>query len=102
MVTEYLLKTVISCFVCTMQENQFLLFLNHLRLPYSIPKSFALLLNIHSARHTFGTMMLTLGADLFTTSKLMGHTNIQTTEIYAKIVDKKKEEAINLIDGMFK
>lgn len=53
-------------------------------------------------RHTFGTMMLTLGADLFTTSKLMGHTNIQTTEIYAKIVDKKKEEAINLIDGMFK
>ena len=51
--------------------------------------------------HTFGTMMLTLGADLFTTSKLMGHSNIQTTEIYAKIVDKKKEEAINLIDGMF-
>ena len=45
-------------------------------------------------------MMLTLGADLFTTSKLMGHSNIQTTEIYAKIVDKKKE-AINLIDGMF-
>jgi integrase len=39
---------------------------------------------------------------LFTSSKLMGHTNIQTTEIYAKIVDKKKEEAINLIDGMFK
>ena len=56
----------------------------------------------HCSRHTFGTMMLTLGADLFTTSKLMGHTNIQTTEIYAKIVDKKKEEAINLIDGMFK
>ena len=39
---------------------------------------------------------------MFTTSKLMGHTNVQTTEIYAKIVDKKKEEAINLIDGMFK
>ena len=46
--------------------------------------------------------MLTLGADLFTTSKLMGHTNIKTTEIYAKIVDKKKAAAINLIDGMFK
>ena len=85
-----------------MRENRFLLFLNYLRLPYSIPKSFALLLAFHCSRHTFGTMMLTLGADLFTTSKLMGHTNIQTTEIYAKIVDKKKEEAINLIDGMFK
>ena len=47
-------------------------------------------------------MMLTLGADIYTTSKLMGHTNIKTTEIYAKIVDKKKEEAINLIDGFFK
>ena len=58
-------------------------------------------ISFHSSRHTFGTMMLTLGADLFTTSKLMGHSNIQTTEIYAKIVDKKKEEAINLIDGMF-
>ena len=64
---------------------------------------FTAFLNItYLARHTFGTMMLTLGADLFTTSKLMGHSNIQTTEIYAKIVDKKKEEAINLIDGMFK
>ena len=46
LVTELLPITVISCVVCTMQENQFLLFLNHLRLPYSIPKSFALLLNI--------------------------------------------------------
>ena len=47
-------------------------------------------------------MMLTLGADLYTTSKLMGHTNVQTTEIYAKIVDKKKAAAVSLIDGMFK
>ena len=59
-------------------------------------------ISFHCSRHTFGTMMLTLGADLYTTSKLMGHSNIQTTEIYAKIVDKKKEQAINLIDGMFK
>lgn len=59
-------------------------------------------ISFHCSRHTFGTMMLTLGADLFTTSKLMGHSNIHTTEIYAKIVDKKKEQAINLIDGMFK
>ena len=35
-----------------MQENQFLLFPNHLRLPYSIPKSFALLLSFHCLRHT--------------------------------------------------
>lgn len=59
-------------------------------------------ISFHCSRHTFGTMMLTLGADIYTTSKLMGHTNIRTTEIYAKIVDRKKAEAINLIDNMFK
>jgi site-specific recombinase XerD len=46
-------------------------------------------------------MMLTLGADLFTTSKLMGHTNVQTTAIYAKIVDQKKVETVNLVDSFF-
>lgn len=55
----------------------------------------------HTARHTFGTMMITLGADLYTTSKLMGHSRTTTTEIYAKIVDKKKDEAMGLIDKFF-
>lgn len=55
----------------------------------------------HVSRHTFGTMMLTAGADLYTTSKLMGHTDIAVTQIYAKIVDKKKEEAVNLLDNLF-
>ena len=55
----------------------------------------------HTSRHTFATMMLTLGADLYTTSKLLGHTNVQTTQIYAKIVDENKVAAINLIDKAF-
>ena len=55
----------------------------------------------HTARHTFATMMLTLGADLYTTSKLLGHTNMKTTQIYAKIVDKKKDEAVNLVNDIF-
>lgn len=55
----------------------------------------------HVSRHTFATMMLTLGADLYTTSKLLGHTQVKTTTIYAKIVDKKKDEAVNLVNNVF-
>ena len=57
-------------------------------------------ISFHVRRHTHATMMLTLGADLYTVSKLLGHKNIATTQIYAKIVDKKKEEAIGLIPNL--
>ncbi len=55
----------------------------------------------HTSRHSFATMMLTLGADLYVTSKLLGHSNVKTTQIYAKIVDSKKIEAVNLVDNVF-
>lgn len=54
----------------------------------------------HTSRHTFGTMM-TVGADLYTTCKLMGHADVRTTQIYAKIVDSKKIEAVGMVDKMF-
>lgn len=54
-------------------------------------------LTFHSARHTFATMMLTLDTDLYTTSKLLGHTDVKTTQVYAKIIDKKKQEAVTKI-----
>ena len=55
----------------------------------------------HCARHTFATLMLTLGADLYTTSKLLGHSDIKVTQIYAAIIDKKKQDAVNLTSGLF-
>lgn len=55
----------------------------------------------HVSRHTFATLELTMGADLYTTSKLLGHKNINTTTIYAKIVNRKKEEAVSLLDSAF-
>lgn len=55
----------------------------------------------HVSRHTFATMELTMGADLYTTSKLLGHTEVRTTQIYAKIINKKKDEAVSLLDSAF-
>lgn len=55
----------------------------------------------HTSRHTFAVMMLTLGTDIYTVSKLLGHTDIKTTQIYADIVDSKKNEAISKIDEAF-
>ena len=54
----------------------------------------------HTSRHTLGTMM-TVGADLYTTCKLMGHADVRTTQIYAKIVDSKKIEAVDMVDKLF-
>lgn len=52
-------------------------------------------LTFHSARHTFATMSLNSGIDIYTVSKMLGHKSIKNTEIYAKIVNKTVEEAIN-------
>ncbi len=55
----------------------------------------------HCSRHTAATLLLTLGADLYTVSKILGHSSIKMTEVYAKIVDKKKVETVNLVNNMF-
>ena len=54
-------------------------------------------ITFHSGRHTFAVLMLDLGADIYTVQKLLGHREIRTTEIYAKLLDKKKQAAVLLI-----
>jgi integrase len=54
-------------------------------------------ISFHCARHTFATLGLTCGVDLYTMSKLLGHRDIASTQIYAKIIDKKKLEAVAML-----
>jgi integrase len=57
-------------------------------------------ITFHSARHTFCTMLISKNVDIYTVSKLVGHKNITTTQIYSKVIDQKKIEAINVLDNL--
>lgn len=54
-------------------------------------------ITFHSARHTNAVLLLDNGADIYTVQKRLGHKELRTTEIYAKILDKKLKEAANII-----
>lgn len=54
-------------------------------------------ISFHCARHTYATLQLTAGTDIYTVSKLLGHRELKTTQIYAKVIDEKKKEAANKI-----
>lgn len=58
-------------------------------------------ISFHVARHTFATLALTAGVDIYTTSQLLGHANIRHTQRYAQIINSKKDHAISLLDDAF-
>jgi len=54
-------------------------------------------ITFHCFRHTYATLQLSMGTDIYTVSKMLGHRELKTTQVYAKVVDKAKREAANKI-----
>jgi integrase len=54
-------------------------------------------ITFHNFRHTFATLQLSLGTDIYTVSKMLGHRELKTTQVYAKIVDASKRAAADKI-----
>lgn len=52
-------------------------------------------ISFHSSRHTFATLLITSGVNIYTVSKLLGHKDIESTLVYAKVINEEKEKAIN-------
>lgn len=71
------------------QNNEKPLISNWLRFVVTCLLTAALWVLFHFGRHTFATYLLTKGVSIESVSKMLGHTNIKTTQIYARILDTK-------------
>lgn len=54
-------------------------------------------IRFHAFRHTYATLQITFGTDIYTLKEMLGHKNVQTTQVYARIIDEKKKAAANVI-----
>lgn len=95
--------SALPCVFGIWQNSEKLLISNGLRFVVTCLLMVALWVLFHVARHSFATeICLTKGVPIESVSKMLGHTNIQTTQIYARVVDRKLSHDMNMLDRKLK
>lgn len=97
LVTEQPQYSVVVCIFHILQNTEIQLISNDLRLIFTCSLLLASPCIFHCGRHSYATLQLAGGTDIYTVSKMLGHTNVRTTQVYAKVVDSKKEGATKTI-----
>lgn len=97
LVTEQPQYSVVICAFSIWQNTETMLISNVLRFIFTCPLSLVLPITFHGLRHTYATLLITNGTDIYTVSKMLTHKNVATTQIYAEVVNQKKREAANSI-----
>lgn len=102
LVTEQPQYSVVVCIFHILQNTEIQLISNDLRLIFTCSLSLAQPITFHTARHTFATTTtLSKGVPIETVSKMLGHTNIETTQIYARITNSKIGNDMQGLDKKF-
>lgn len=97
LVTERILQITFFCVLLIWQNPANMLNTNYLSFIYSFLLSLAFLLLMHCFRHSYATLQIAAGTDIYTVSKMLTHRNVSTTQIYAELVSEKKRESANKI-----
>ena len=96
LVTEQPQYSVIICIFSTWQNAETKLISNDLCFIFTCPLFLAQPITFHVRRHTFGTLALSKGMPIESVSRVLGHTNIVTTQIYAKITTQKLDNDLTM------